>query len=59
MEFENITYVPIDLDALDPAQMTQTERERLNAYHAKVYEVVAPYLDEAEREFLKLYTRPI
>ncbi len=59
MEFENITYVPIDLDALDPAQMTPTERERLNAYHEKVYEVVAPYLEDAEREFLKLYTRPI
>ncbi|MCC8168088.1 MAG: M24 family metallopeptidase C-terminal domain-containing protein, partial [Clostridiales bacterium] len=54
-----ITYVPIDLDALDPKQMTRTERQRLNAYHEKVYEVVSPYLDEEEKEFLRVYTRRI
>ncbi len=57
--FENLTYAPIDLDALLPEQMSPVERERLNAYHARVYEVVAPYLDEAERAFLKKYTRAV
>ncbi len=59
MEFENITYVPIDLDALVPEQMSAVERARLNAYHERVYEVVAPYLDEDERAFLKTYTRAV
>lgn len=59
MYFENVTYVPIDLDALDPGQMTETERRRLNEYHALVYEKVAPYLTKDEAEFLRKYTSPI
>lgn len=59
MYFENITYVPIDLDALAPEQMTEKERRYLNEYHAKVYEVVAPFLEEEEAKWLKEYTRAI
>ena len=59
MYFENITYVPIDLDAIDPNQMTSVEKQRLNDYHANVYRVVSPYLNEEEREWLKVYTRAI
>lgn len=57
--FENITYVPFDLDAIDPKQMTPLERKRLNEYHAKVYEVVAPLLDEEEAQWLKEYTQAL
>ncbi len=42
MYFENLTYVPIDLDAIDPNQMTDREKGYLNAYHARVYELVSP-----------------
>ena len=59
MYFENITYVPFDLDAIDPEQMTSVEKKRLNDYHAKVYEVVAPFLDEEEVNWLKEATRAI
>lgn len=59
MEFENITYAPIDLDAILPEEMTITERNRLNEYHKMVYEKVAPYLTEEEQEWLKEYTRAI
>ncbi len=44
MYFENLTYVPFDLDAIDPKQMTEVEKKRLNDYHANVYKVVSPYL---------------
>ncbi len=57
--FEPITYVPIDLDAVNPDMMTKEDKEQLNAYHAKVYELVSPHLDEEEREWLKEYTRAI
>lgn len=57
--FEPITYAPIDLDAVNPAMMTIEDKEQLNAYHAKVYEVVAPHLNDDEREWLKEYTRAI
>ena len=59
MYFENLTYVPIDLDALLPEQMTDVEKQRLNEYHAMVFEKVAPLLEEKEAEWLRSYTRPI
>lgn len=57
--FEPITYVPIDLDAINPDMMTKEDKEQLNEYHAKVYELVSPHLDEEECEWLKEYTRAI
>lgn len=59
MEFENITYAPIDLDAIDAGEMTGRERKLLNDYHKKVYEVISPYLNDAEKKWLQEYTREI
>lgn len=59
MYFENVTYVPIDLDAIEPSLMTETERKRLNDYHAMVYRTMAPYFEGEILEFLKEYTRAI
>ena len=59
MYFENLTYVPIDLDAIEPSLMTETERARLNAYHALVFEKISPYLEGEELDFLRRYTRAI
>lgn len=59
MCFENITYAPIDLDAIDPGQMTGRERQLLNDYHAMVYKTLSPYMTEEENEWLKKYTRAV
>lgn len=59
MEFENITYAPIDLDAIDPEQMTARERTLLNDYHRMVFETLSPYLTEEETKWLGHYTRAI
>ena len=59
MEFEILTLVPIDLDGILPQEMTETERERLNDYHEKVYRTLAPHLTEEEREWLRVSTRRI
>ena len=59
MEFETITYAPIDLDAVVPEEMTARERKLLNDYHKMVYEKISPFLTEEEREWLKIYTREI
>ena len=59
MRFEILTYVPIDLDALLPEMMTAEEREMLNEYHRKVYELIGPHLNEEERAWLKECTRPV
>lgn len=59
MEFENITYAPIDLDAIDPDEMTGREKKMLNDYHAMVYQTLSPYMTAEENEWLKQYTRAI
>ena len=57
--FESLTLAPIDLDAVDPALFNETDRQRLNAYHRRVYETLAPKLSKEEQEWLKYYTREI
>lgn len=59
MEFENITFAPIDLDAIDPEEMTRREKKMLNDYHKMVYETLSPYMTDEENEWLKHYTRAI
>lgn len=59
MYFEPVTFVPIDLDAVNPALMTEKEKTLLNDYHKKVYELIAPHLTEEEQDWLKEYTRAI
>ena len=59
MHFETITFAPIDLDGIDPEEMTKSEREWLNNYHKDVYEKIGPHLTDEERECLKEYTRAI
>ena len=52
MYFETLTFVPIDLDAINPEKLEEREKELLNAYHAEVYRNIAPYLSEEERSWL-------
>jgi len=59
MEFEYLTFVPIDLDALDPELMEKKDIGYLNEYHKQVYEKISPYLTDEEREWLKEATREI
>ncbi|WP_050607370.1 aminopeptidase P family N-terminal domain-containing protein [Clostridium niameyense] len=59
MYFEPISFVPIDLDAINPDIMTIEEKNWLNEYHEKVYEKISPYLNADEKEWLKEYTRAI
>ena len=59
MYFEPITYIPMDLDAINPEIMTAEEKKMLNDYHKTVYEKISPYLDNEEKEWLRTYTREI
>lgn len=59
MYFENLTFVPFDLNVIDPEQMSKKEIERLNAYHREVYEKVSPLLTAEESAWLKEATRAI
>ena len=59
MEFEVVTFAPIDLDAIDVEEMNREEREYLNYYHQLVYDKLSPFLTEEEQVWLKEYTRAI
>ena len=59
MYFEAITLIPMDLDAINPDIMTAEDKKLLNDYHARVYEVISPYLNDEEKAWLEKYTRAI
>lgn len=52
VQFEPLTLCPIDKTPIDLSLMTNEEIGWLNDYHRKVYDQLAPYLDEEEREWL-------
>ena len=58
-QFENLTFIPIDLDAVDTSYMTAEDVQMLNDYHKSVYEKIAPLVDEETRKWLAEYTRAI
>ncbi len=53
MNFVNLTFVPLDRDALDTAYMNEDDLARINRYQQSVFDAVSPYLTEAERIWLK------
>lgn len=57
--FETITLIPFDLDAISLDMLNEENRKLLNDYHKRVYEEIAPHLNEEEKAFLKKYTRAV
>jgi len=58
--FNQLTYAPIDLDAIDTRYMEPSDIKALNDYHQKVYEKVSPYIkDEDTLKWLKDSTRQV
>ena len=59
MNFETLTLVPYDRDAILAELLSDREKEILNAYHSRVYEKISPFLETDERKWLKISTEPI
>lgn len=59
MSFETLTLVPIDRRLIDPALLTRDERAWLDAYHARVFSMVAPLLDGRDSAWMKKATAPL
>ncbi len=59
MNFDTLTYAPIDLDAIDVKYMTAENRAFLNEYHSQVFAKVSPYLNEEEQEWLREVTKAV
>lgn len=59
MYFEDLTFVPIDLDGVELSQMSELDKERLNDYHAAVFEKLKPYFEGEELTWLRHVTRAV
>lgn len=59
LSFETLTHCPMDRKLILPELLTQEERQWLNNYHARVYQMNAPYLNEEEKEWVKEATMPL
>ena len=58
--FDHLTYVPIDLEAIDTKCMKPDAKELLNKYHKAVYDRVSPLIkDEKIKAWLKEATKEI
>ena len=53
LEFESLTYVPIDTRPINVDMLTNEEINWINDYNQKCEEVLAPHLEGADLEYLK------
>ena len=56
LEFETLSLAPFDRRLLLPELLDAAELEWLNAYHARVYDALAPLLAEGDRKWLEAAT---
>jgi Xaa-Pro aminopeptidase len=59
MSFETLTLVPFDRRLVAPALLSAAERDWLNAYHARVAEVIGSELSQQDRAWLTAATQPV
>lgn len=59
LEFETLTFAPIDRALIEPGLLDRPETAWLDAYHARVYDQIAPLVDAATAAWLQRATRPI
>ena len=59
LQIEPLTLCPIDTAPIDTSIMLPEEIDWLNQYHQEVYEKLAPYLSETEKNWLKNATKAI
>lgn len=59
--FEHVTMVPMCRKLIDPAMLTEDERQWVNAYHNEVMEKTAPFFsgDELTMKWLRRETSPL
>lgn len=59
MYFEDLTFAPVDLDAVDISLLEDLDKKRLNDYHREVYEKLSPYFEGEELAWLSEVTGEI
>jgi len=59
LEFETLTFAPIDRSLITVALLDEEERHWLDAYHKRVFEIVGPQVPQPVRDWLLAATAPI
>ena len=59
LQFETLTLVPFDRNAILAEELSPKQRKLLNAYHERVRDQIGPYLTKAERQWLETVTLPV
>ncbi len=59
LQFETLSFCPIDLDLVKIDMLSQEEKQWLNTYHNNVFENLSPYLSGDDLKFLKIQTKQI
>ena len=59
IEFETLTYAPIDINLIDIKLLTKKETEWLNQYHKRVFSKLSKKLDAKIAQWLKEQTKAI
>ncbi|XP_073159087.1 aminopeptidase P1 [Henckelia pumila] len=59
LQFEHITWAPYQSKLIDVSLLVPEEIEWLNNYHSRCREILAPYLNTSEVEWLRKATEPI
>lgn len=57
--FETLTLAPIHQSLIDATLLTSKEKNWLNTYHQRVYDTLAPLLDEEVKTWLQKATQPL
>jgi Xaa-Pro aminopeptidase len=59
MKFETLSFCPVDFRAIDKSLLSSSELEWFNAYHAKTYEILSPFMNDEEKAWLREETKAL
>ena len=59
LEFENLTWAPLEPALIDAAMLSPTDIAWVNDYHAQVLDIVGSLLDGDDKAWLKTVCQPI
>lgn len=59
LQFETLTICPIDMRCIDADQLSDDERQWVNAYHGDVRAILSPHLDGPDLQWMLERTEPL
>ncbi len=59
LNFNNITYCPIDFNIINQELLSVEDKTNLNNYHQLVFQKLSPLLDDTHKQWLKENTKPL